>query len=137
MTSNTILVNLKRCTGCWTCAMACKVGNDTPEGKWWLYVRTLGDGSGIDEPAGVWPDLQMSWMPIFTKNCMLCVGRTARGDDPFCVYNCPAKALTYGDLNDPQSDISQRLDDLKDKSFRTWHLPTFEGTLPEIIYADL
>ena len=46
MARPSILVNLKRCTGCWTCSLACKVGNELNEDEWWQYVKTIGSGSG-------------------------------------------------------------------------------------------
>ena len=136
MANPTILVNLKRCTGCWTCSMACKVGNRTPEGTWWQHVRTLGDGSGIDEPGGVWPDLHMSWMPIWTRDCVMCKGCTAEGEQPYCVYNCPAKALVYGDADDPESEVSKLAASLEGRGYRLYKLPAFENTRPEVTYAD-
>lgn len=136
MSKPTILVNLKRCTGCWTCSLACKVGNHVPEEEWWQFVRTLGDGSGIDEPGGEWPNVHMSWMPIWTKECVLCKGRTSQGEEPYCVYNCSSKALIYGDRDDPESAVSKAIISLEDRSFRLFQLPAFEGTRPEVIYAD-
>ena len=44
MTEKTILFNLQRCTGCWTCSLACKVGNKLPDDEFWLTVRTQGSG---------------------------------------------------------------------------------------------
>lgn len=136
MAQPTILTNLKRCTGCWTCAMACKVAYKLPQEKWWLYVKTLGDGSGIDEPAGEYPDLKMSWIPMFTQDCILCAARTKNGEDPYCVYNCPTKALTYGDLDDPNSAVSVRMKELKEKGYKVFKLPAWEKTRPEVVYAE-
>jgi len=131
-----ILVDLALCTGCWTCSLACKVGNGLDENEWWQFVKTIGSGTGIDEPAGTWPDLFMRWIPIYTEDCILCAERTAEGEEPFCTYNCPTKALTYGDLDDPSSAISQRLAELKDKGYRISALPAWEKTRKEIIYAE-
>jgi Fe-S-cluster-containing dehydrogenase component len=130
-----ILVDLDRCTGCWTCSMACKVAYKLPEKKWRMYVRTLGSGSGMDEPDGKWPDVHMSWMPIYTSTCVLCRPRTDKGKEPFCTYNCPTRCLTFGDIDDPQSPISIRLKELQGKDRRTFQLPAWENTRPEIFYS--
>ena len=37
-----LLINLDRCTGCNTCAMACKMQNNVPEGMLWNRVLTEG-----------------------------------------------------------------------------------------------
>ena len=131
-----ILVNLERCTGCWTCSVACRVGNGLPEGSWWNYVRTVGSGSATDEPSGEWPDVHMSWMPIYTSSCILCVKRTRQGLEPFCTTNCPTGALTYGDASDPTSPISIRLGELRKLGYRVYNLPAWEHTRPEIYYAE-
>jgi len=136
MTQPVILINLTRCTGCWTCSLACKVGNSLPEDEWWQHVRTLGSGSGIDEPAGVWPDLHMSWMPVHTTDCTLCGERTEQGLEPYCTYNCPTKAMTFGDLDDAQSPVSKRMAELKEKGYRLFQMPVWERTRLEIYYAE-
>jgi len=136
MAKSAILVNLSRCTGCWTCSMACKVGNNLEVDEWWQHVRTIGSGSGIDEPGGTWPDLWMKWMPVFTEKCVLCKSRASDGLEPYCTYNCPTKALTFGDLEDPQSGISERLAELKGKGYRVFQLPAWEGSKEEIWYAE-
>jgi Fe-S-cluster-containing dehydrogenase component len=136
MSKPTILINLQRCTGCWTCSLACKVGNHLADEEWWQYVRTLGSGEGIDRPGGVWPDLHMSWMPIHTEKCTLCAVRTFEELDPFCVHNCPNKAMTYGDLDDTDSPGARELARLRDMGYRVFKLPEWERGRPEIFYAE-
>jgi molybdopterin-containing oxidoreductase family iron-sulfur binding subunit len=135
MAKPTILVNLDRCIGCWSCAMACKVNNGLPEGAWWATVRTLGNGEGIDRPAGSWPSLRMGWMPVWSKDCVLCSGRTAAGEEPHCTSSCPTLALTYGDLSDAGSDASIKLDALAAQGFKVFSLPAWENNLESVVYA--
>jgi len=136
MTQPAILINLKRCTGCWTCSTACKVAHNLESDEWWQVVRTIGSGAGIDEPGGTWPNAFMSWMPIHTPDCTLCGERTAQGEEPYCSYNCPTKAMTFGDMDDPSSAISVRMKDLREKGFRIFQLPVWERTRREIFYAE-
>jgi len=136
MAKPTILIDLERCTGCWTCSFACKFGNGLSDDVWWQTVRTLGSGEGIDRPAGQWPNLTMSWMPVHSDKCILCKNRTAIGDSPYCAHSCPTQALVYGDLDDPSSQIAQKLTDLRDKGFRVFQLPSWENSKKEVIYAS-
>lgn len=131
-----ILVNMKRCTGCWTCAMACRVAHELKGDEWWQIVRTLGNGAGLDEPGGTYPNCFMEWMPVYTKKCIACADRIKENLAPHCVYNCPALALTSGDIDDPESDISQRIDDLKAKGFTIFQLPAWEQTRKNVYYAN-
>mgnify|MGYP001635595609 FL=1 len=126
-----ILVNLHRCTGCWTCSMACKVQNELPDEDFWVTVRTLGSGEGIDRPAGTWPDLRMSWMPVWSQKCVKCAPRLAEGHaEPFCVKCCPNGALTYGE------DVDAEVQSLREKGFRISTLPKWENSREGIVYAS-
>lgn len=136
MTTPVILVNTNRCTGCWTCSMTCKVGNKLGEREWWNYIETIGSGKGVDEPGGVWPNLYMKWRPIYTQKCTMCGKRVKDGDQPFCTYNCPTHALTYGDLDDPDSPINVRMAELKEIGFHFSEKKAFENTRRNIIYAE-
>ena len=135
MAKPAILVNLNRCTGCWTCSMACKVAYKLDVDEWRQYIRNIG-GNGIDEPAGTWPNLNLGWMPIYTNDCVLCGSRLAEGLEPYCTYNCPTKALPFGYLDDPQSPLNERLMELEEKGFNTFTLPKWEQTRPEILYIE-
>lgn len=134
--AKSILVNVNRCTGCWTCTMSCKTAYDLDLDEYRQYVRTIGGGQ-IDTPGGKWPDsLYMKWMPIWKQSCIGCAGSASTDHKPYCVYNCPTGALTYGDLDDPDSEISQRMKDLQDKEYRIYQIPAWEDTRAGIWYAE-
>jgi len=43
------------------------------------------------------------------ESCNLCVHRVDKGETPACAEACPEKAILFGNLNDANSDISQRM----------------------------
>lgn len=124
-----MLVNLNRCTGCWACSMACKSINKLEDDEFWVTVRTNGSGSGIDRPQGQWPNLTMSWIPIWSKQCIVCAQRQAEGKQPFCVECCPTHALTYGD------EAEAKIEELRDQGFEIFELPAYENSRSGVVYA--
>lgn len=50
MSNEAILIDLDRCTGCWTCSMACKMAHHLDVDEYRVSVRTIGGGR-IDEPS--------------------------------------------------------------------------------------
>ncbi len=76
-----IVIDLERCIGCHTCAIACKVENGI-EGDSWLHVNTIG-GKGMDTASGEFPNLKMYYLP---KLCMHCA-------KPPCIDACPIEAI--------------------------------------------
>lgn len=66
------------------------------------------------------------------QKCDFCVERVDQGLMPACVNTCNARARTFGDLNDPNSEISQVLNDNPVQVLR----PEF-GTEPRVFYIGL
>ena len=79
--SGIVLVDESKCIGCQYCLYACPYG-----------VRTFSEADGV------------------ARKCTLCQHLTANGSaEPACVHNCPGGARFYGDLDDPNSDVSKEL----------------------------
>ena len=63
------------------------------------------------------------------EKCNLCEERLAAGMRPACVEACPERAMLFGDLDDPASDIRRALAD----RFAMRRKPEL-GTRPQIYY---
>ena len=77
-----MVIDLKKCIGCHSCAVACKLNNNLPDGMWWNRVLTKG-GEVMDTASGTYPDkLNLMHIPV---NCQHC-------EDAPCVKACPVGA---------------------------------------------
>jgi Fe-S-cluster-containing dehydrogenase component len=43
----------------------------------------------------------------YVDKCTFCIHRVQKGQNPACVEVCPTKCLYFGDLDDPNSDVSK------------------------------
>jgi Fe-S-cluster-containing dehydrogenase component len=75
-------IDLKRCIGCNTCVIACKVENDLEIGSG-IRVETVG-GPHRDTPSGKFPNLTMHYLPVL---CMHCAA-------PPCLEACQSEAIS-------------------------------------------
>jgi molybdopterin-containing oxidoreductase family iron-sulfur binding subunit len=216
-----MVIDLSRCVGCWTCAVACKSESDQALGTWWNRILTSG-AENVDSAVGEYPSLSHGFLPIscqhcdnapcvkvcpvgatykrksdgvvlvdfdrcigcrycmaacpygvrvfnwgdpvrvpsgfplgnqsvhydpdptsgpnrlvytperpkgVVEKCTLCVQRIDEGLVPICVEVCPSRARIFGDLHDPNSDVSQMIS----KSGAVKLLPDL-GTEPGVFY---
>jgi molybdopterin-containing oxidoreductase family iron-sulfur binding subunit len=99
-----VLVDKHLCIGCRYCMMACPY-------KARSFVHEPLDNQKPDAPRGKGT----------VESCTLCVHRVDRGESPACVSACSAAghgAMEFGDLNDPNSDISRRIRDIQTTQLR-------------------
>ena len=90
-----VLVDRHRCIGCRYCMMACP-----------YTARSFGHQPVTDQKAEI-PRGQGC-----VEACTMCMHRVDRGQQPVCVEACAAAgrgAIVFGNLNDPQSEISKRI----------------------------
>jgi tetrathionate reductase subunit B len=67
----------------------------------------------------------------FIDKCDFCAHRTAKGLVPSCVNTCPSGARVFGDLNDPESEISVMIAENPVSTLRSEM-----GTQPNVYYID-
>jgi Fe-S-cluster-containing dehydrogenase component len=110
-------IDYHRCIGCRFCMPACPYGSLSFN---WQDPRTA-----IVDPVTAYPTRQQG----VVEKCNFCSDRLVKGLQPACVETCPEEALTFGDLNDPASDIRVLLED----NVTMQRKPEL-GTKPSIFY---
>lgn len=119
-----VLVDQDRCRGTGACVSACPYGNivlSREEDSWYL------DESEPYEKDFVKPRLK----PSVARKCTYCAHRVDEGLNPACVVACPTTARIFGDLEDPESDVSTYIVEQEAKTGRKpFHLLPEAGTRP-------
>lgn len=86
-----LLIEYEYCTGCQSCAIACKQEHGYAAGKW---------GIKVEEIVTEGEKLRIDFLPVPTKYCDLCVKRVKDGGQTACVKACQASTIFYGDLGE-------------------------------------
>jgi tetrathionate reductase subunit B len=107
-----ILIDAEKCIGCGKCIDACPYG-----------VRSFNPFV----QAGAKPEEQAA------DKCDFCKHRIDNGIEPACVNTCQGRARIFGDLNDPDSKVSQLV---KEHDLGKNVLLPEEGTKPQVFYID-
>lgn len=87
-----VLVDRHICIGCRYCMLACPY-----KARSLVHMRLTEQNPEVPRGQGC------------VESCTFCVQRVDRGQIPACVEACPEKAMVFGDLNDPNSEIAQRI----------------------------
>ena len=93
-----------KCIGCRMCMAACPyVG--VRSFNWEEPAHYIGFDSGDADV----PEHQKHTV----EKCTFCWHRLAKGEDPMCVKTCLARARVWGDLDDPESEVSKLIRERK------------------------
>jgi len=117
-----VVIDYDWCIGCRYCMAACpyearRFNFATPSLQAHELNTNVGYLSNRPRPRGV------------VEKCHFCLHRTRNETYPACVEACPTGARKFGDLNDPDSDVSRIV---KDK--RVFVLKEELQTLPRLFY---
>lgn len=116
-----VQIDYDKCIGCRMCMAACPYN-----------ARVFNWEDPVRDPDFNYGDKDV---PVRTKGvmekCTMCKERTDRGDEPMCVVCCPTKARTFGDLDDPNSDVSRMI-----REKHAYVLLEEQGTRPQVHYFN-
>ncbi|WP_139652930.1 4Fe-4S dicluster domain-containing protein [Raoultibacter phocaeensis] len=115
-----VAVNTDECIGCGTCITSCPYDvrtliSEEPE---YVVDFQLGDWDAPKHVAGT------------AEKCTFCIHRLERGEKPACMELCLGRARYWGDLDDPESEISKFLEG---KTYE--RLLEDAGTEPNVYYV--
>ncbi|MDO8716468.1 MAG: 4Fe-4S dicluster domain-containing protein [Dehalococcoidales bacterium] len=92
-----VLIDYDKCIGCRFCVVACPYS-----ARRFNLFKPEVPGDKVNPLVPVRP------LGVVEK-CTFCVHRTRRGVLPRCVEVCPVRARHFGNLNDPESEVSRLL----------------------------
>ena len=112
-----VQMDFHRCIGCRFCMAGCPYGSRS------FNWRDPRPAIGSIDPS--YPTRERG----VVEKCNFCVERVEKQQLPHCVETCPEKALTFGNLNDPESSTRKLLE----SETTIQHKPEL-GTRPSVFY---
>lgn len=136
------LMDSDRCIGCQRCQKACPYGviyfNEDEPHPFWKTPR----GQDLNERVGSRnmpyynPNRATTWNGSgvrrrgVVEKCSFCDHRLEVGKQPFCAERCPSGAISFGNLDDPESNVSRLLREYPDAR----RLKEETGAEPNVYY---
>ncbi|MBF8304017.1 MAG: padC2 [Dehalococcoidia bacterium] len=118
-----VRIDENKCIGCRACMAACPYGAR-------FYLKEA--RQYYTQEATPFEKLLYKKHQIGTvQKCEFCYERTQKGLEPACVLTCITRARTFGDLDDPDSEVSRLL-----KQRYAFKLRPEMGTEPKVIYLS-
>ena len=112
-------IDYDKCIGCRMCMAACPYN-----------VRVFNWNEPVHDPEQGYGDAAVPKRGKgVMEKCTLCKQRTDNGQKPMCVVCCPTHARVFGDLDDPNSEISRIK---RERNVRI--LLEEMGTQPQVFY---
>ena len=136
-----VAIDQKKCVGCHYCVIACPYQNRQCLTK--EKDRGFFPGQGLTDFEKAGKRLYPHHVPGTTEKCNFCQERIDAGlakgllpgvdrdATPACVNTCPARALAFGDLDDPESRVSELI-----HAKNGFQLRPEYGTSPSVLYID-
>ncbi|MCC7101693.1 MAG: 4Fe-4S dicluster domain-containing protein [Fimbriimonadaceae bacterium] len=123
-----VLVDQDRCRGTGACVSACPYGN--------IILHREEEGWYLDENEAYEKDfVKLRMKENVARKCTYCAHRVDQGLQPACVVACPTTARIFGDLEDPESDVSTYIEEQKEQTGRSpFHLLPEAETKPAGCY---
>lgn len=118
-------INYDVCIGCRACMMACPYQNRYYWGKPKDTMYFPGKKHPYEE-AGL-----EEYQRATVQKCNFCLERLKKGLEPACVVSCIAGARTFGNLDDPESEVCQLI-----RSRRGFQIHPELGTDPSVYYIE-
>ncbi len=129
-----LTIQSERCNHCDRppCVSCCPTGASHVEEPGHVVLVTPGMCIGCKACLAACPyDARFVNPAGYADKCTFCVHRVAEGLDPACASVCPTRCITFGDLDDPNSEASRLL------ASRTHHVVNpAAGTEPRIHYLE-
>ena len=115
-----VLIDQEKCQGHGECMKACPYGviHMNPDQDYFPGEKAAFEGMA---------EAHRMHLPGKASTCTLCVHRIEQGREPACVEECPSKVMVFGDLDDPNSPIREKL-------WRSEQLLASKGTQPKVSY---